>query len=156
MSKGTSRKKSEQVERRYIKEFAYKVYPNALWIGFEVPITPIPPAFRRQFPSASPKSFTRYRRHCDAVIITETEILLVEAKIRRPIDGLGQLLLYRHYAPTAEAVKRWHPRTIVPVIVSPKNDPFLIPVCASNGFRYIIYETNKSVQYLTEKGFVLK
>jgi hypothetical protein len=135
----SSRKKSVQVERRYVVEAVKKYWPNALRVYYNHPITPISNELRRRFPGVSDRYFTKYRRYVDAVVITDQELLLIEAKIRRPIDGLGQLLLYRHYAAQN---------------MTPKEDPYLIPVAQANGFRVMIVKTDNSQEYLQEKRFV--
>jgi hypothetical protein len=150
----SSRKKSVQVERRYVVEAVKKYWPNALRVYYNHPITPISNELRRRFPGVSDRYFTKYRRYVDAVVITDQELLLIEAKIRRPIDGLGQLLLYRHYAAQNPELKPFASKRIIPVLMTPKEDPYLIPVAQANGFRVMIVKTDNSQEYLQEKRFV--
>jgi hypothetical protein len=150
----STRKRSEPVERRYVIEATSIRWPKRVWFKTDVPVTPIPEVIKRKFPNLSPKAATRYRRYADAVLVTDEEVMIIEAKVRRPIDGLGQLLLYRHYAPNVTELQRFKPRPFVPTLLIPRVDPFLEPVARANGFKVVIQETEHSMRYLKEKRFV--
>lgn len=150
---GSSRRRSQQVERKYVKDYAYGRHSHAQKILFNQPVTPIPTEILEANPGVSPRAFTKWSRYADAVVVHPEEVLVVEAKIRRPIDGLAQLMVYRAYAHHHRDLQKFNPRPFIPVLVTPRDDPFLRPVARANGFRFEIYETADSLRYLQEKGY---
>jgi len=151
----TKRKPSEQRERRYIVEFVNSHFPSALWRGFNVPVTPISDEMRKRYPDVSSRYFTRFRKYADAIVVTDDEVLILEAKLRHPIEALGQLLVYVYWSYQVPELRRFRPRKHVGAIVAPLDDQFLRIPMEQAGFRLYIFKPKWAMDYLREKGFAI-
>ncbi|MEM3092174.1 MAG: hypothetical protein QXW26_04690 [Candidatus Nitrosocaldus sp.] len=88
------RKVSEPRERRYVAEYVYTYYPNAIKM-FNVRLGDVPEQFKYSaLAIENVNMYKVFRRFVDALVITEDEAILIEAKMIAKAENLAQLELY--------------------------------------------------------------
>lgn len=90
-----------------------------------------------------------FRRWADAVIITKTELLLVEAAIRPQPGKIAQLHLYEMLLPSTPELEEFKNLTIVKVLLCAIPDPVLIQLARSQGIRVVTYRPDWVDEYIS-------
>jgi hypothetical protein len=139
MSQPRVRKMREEVEQKYIAEWVAKNFPNAIKIWYQKGLGDLPHrlAMRTQL---SPEWYARYAKRADAVVITESEVVVVEAETRRAIIGLSELIVYRDLLPYTPDLRPYLVgRKTRLILVTPLPDADVIKQCQIMGIEYQIY-----------------
>jgi hypothetical protein len=80
-------------------------------------------------------------RWADAVIITSTDVVIIEGKLR-PAEytkGIAQLELYKKIAEATPQLKPFFPRTIKCRLVVALDDPAAAALCREKGLEYQVW-----------------
>lgn len=149
-----TRKPSQQVERRFVREFVINEYPKRQWVRFNAPLGIVPEALQKQYPDVPIKRFQKWRRYVDAVVMKEKQIILIEGKIHNIKRGVGDLEDYLQMLKLTPEFKDYMDREIVPTLVIPYEDPYTIARCDEKGFTVKIYLPNWLKEYLKQKGIL--
>lgn len=147
-----SRGEYKQRERRYVPEFVNEKYPLKGAVFYNMAIGPAPEELYRLHPEIPLESFRRWRFWIDAVVILRNSMVLIEGKLRKPAEGLGQLLLYRALLPQTPELKPYAHLVVDMVLVTPRPDPRVIGVAASLGVYVEIYTKPWVQDYLRSVG----
>jgi hypothetical protein len=147
------RKVYEQRERRYVPEFVQERYKDRVSAMFNMAIGPAPEELHRKYPDISFENFRRWRFWIDAVVILQDRLVLIEGKLRKPQEGLGQLLVYEHLLSETPELAPYAHLPVQMVLVTPKPDPRVIGVCGTLGITVEIYKPDWVTEYLRSEGY---
>ena len=147
------RKVYEQRERRYVPEFVQERYKDRVSAMFNMAIGPAPEELHRKYPDISFENFRRWRFWIDAVVILKDKLVLLEGKLRKPQEGLGQLLVYEHLLSETPELAPYANLPVQMVLVTPKPDPRVIGVCGTLGITVEIYKPDWVTEYLRSEGY---
>ena len=148
------RKQSKQRERRYVVEYVSEKLPERRHAIFNVPIGPPPEVLAKAHPEVPLSAYRRWRLYADAVVIMPDRLILIEAKLRKPSDGLGKLIQYR---PLVKQTPELTPYINLPLecrLVTPRPDPRVITPAAANDIIVAIFKPDWAMAYLRELGLV--
>lgn len=146
------RKEYKQRERRYVPEYVNEKFPNRVAVFYNLAVGPPPEILHKAHPEIPLSHFRRWRFWIDAVVILPDRMVLLEGKIRKPAEGLGQLLLYRALLPQTPELKPYANLPVEMRLVTPRPDPRVIGVAASLGITVDIYVKDWVLAYLREIG----
>ena len=76
----------------------------------------------------------------DAVVVTPTELVIIEATMYRGAAKAGKLLEYMKLLPATPELRPYLGRRVVGEVVSAQDDPLGREVCADMGLRFVVYE----------------
>jgi hypothetical protein len=147
-----ARPEYQQRERRYVPEFVNEKYPTRIAVFYNMAIGPAPEELYHIHPEIPLESFRRWRFWIDAVVILRNSMVLIEGKLRKPAEGLGQLLLYRALLPQTPELKPYAHMVVDMVLVTPRPDPRVIGVAAGLGVYVEIYTKPWVQDYLRSVG----
>jgi len=147
-----ARAEYKQRERRYIPEYVNEKYPNRVAVFYNAAVGPAPEALYAMHPEIPLEHFRRWRFWIDAVVILSDRMVLLEGKIRKPAEGLGQLLMYKALLPQTPELKPYAHLPVEMVLVTPRPDPRVISVATSLGIRVDIWTKDWVQDYLRQVG----
>lgn len=147
-----AKREYKQREKRYVPEFINEKYPDRISVFYNMAVGPPPAELQKANPEIPLAHFRRWRFWIDAVVITENRMILIEGKIRKPAEGLGQLLLYRALLPQTPELDPYKLYPIEMVLVTPRPDPRVIGVANSLGITIEIWTKPWVQQYLRSVG----
>jgi len=115
------KRKYRPVAEYYITEFLALNYPPGTW-RTNVPLGDVETELLTELTPAEKRFIGKpFRPICDAVVLLEDEVHLVEAKIRDERGKIEQLLIYEYLFPkTPEFKAHWH-KHIRKILVTPKH-----------------------------------
>lgn len=139
-----------QRDRRYVVEFVDQYWPrNRAYFNLRMGEPPI--AMAQALPGLNIDRYARvFKKTCDAVVITEDEIILIEGELRRPVEGLGELLVYRDLIPTTPELRPYLPRGIRTILVCPLADPTMSLQLQEQRVELAIFKPKWVEDYLKE------
>lgn len=76
----------------------------------------------------------------DAVVVTPTELVVIEATMYRGAAKAGKLLEYMMLLPATPGLRPYLGRRVVGEVVSAQDDPLGREVCKGLGIRFVVYE----------------
>lgn len=147
-----ARKEYKQRERRYVPEYVNEAFPNRVAVFYNMAVGPPPEDLYKAHPEIPLEHFRRWRFWIDAVVILPDKMILLEGKLRKPAEGLGQLLLYRALLPQTPELKPYINLPIEMRLITPRPDPRVIGVAASLGITVDIYSPQWAIDYLHSLG----
>jgi len=107
-------------EARYVSEYVLLKFPDDI-VQFRCPLGRVPESMIKELGLAKAVGAYRpYRPEVDALVITDTHVVLVEGKIFKVMDGLSKLPIYRSLVketPELDLYKNFPTRAI---LVTPK------------------------------------
>jgi len=84
-----------EIEPRWVAEYCKTHFPNYP-VRYRCPLGPVPPGLAEGFPPEKALRIARpWRPEVDALVIAPKELILVEAKVFKYMDGLSKLPIYR-------------------------------------------------------------
>jgi hypothetical protein len=144
------RKPYVQRDRRYVVEFVDQHYPHDKAF-FNLRMGPPPIAVAEAYPGLDVDRYARvYKKTCDAVVVAEDEIILIEGELRRPVEGLGELLVYRDLIATTPELKPYLPRKLRTILVCPLVDPTMSLQLRERDVELAIFRPKWVEDYLKE------
>jgi len=146
------RSEYQQRERRYVPEFVNEKYPTRVAVVYNMAVGPPPEQLALKHPEIPLENFRRWRFWIDAVVIMRNSLVLLEGKLRKPVEGLGQLLLYRALLPQTPELKPYAHLVVDMVLVTPRPDPRVIGVAASLGIQVEVFTPQWAMDYLRSVG----
>lgn len=147
-----SKKEYKQRERRYVPEYVNEKYPDRVAVFYNMAVGPPPEDLVKKNPEIPLAHFRRWRFWIDAVVITDKYLILIEGKIRKPAEGIGQILLYRDLLKQTPELDPYKRLPVVMVLVTPRPDPRIIGFANSYGITIDIWSKPWVQEYLREIG----
>jgi hypothetical protein len=131
-----------------LSEWVAATYPHAL-IFTRIRLGAGPPLPEGvELGSPEHRAMSHWRRWADAVVIDDTTLRVIEAKIRPDVGVIGQLELYIRLVPSTWELRDYADRRIVPVLLCAVHDPQLAALAGEKGFEYHIYKPEWVDAYL--------
>ena len=144
---------SEKVERRMVDEFLDINYPE--WVRLKnqrlgAVVPPGRPGIEIPFEEKYAKGF---RRHADAIVSNNTDVIIIEFKIRASIEALAQLEEYgRLFDETPELqTLRWKARRLMLVVAF--SDPVVESRAKEKGIEYRVYQPEWVKEYWEKRAY---
>lgn len=134
-----AKRPQQRVERRYVVEWVEKNYPRPLAKLYNVRLGEVPPEIRDRYPGQPASSFKVYLSYADAVVVTEDELLVIEAKIYEPEKGIGQLNRYARLVPTSPDLRMWASRPVKKLLVTWRSTFPIVDEANHNGVSIVIF-----------------
>ena len=139
-----------QRDRRYVAEWVIEHYPHAE-VFYNLRLGPPPAGIAERFPGIDADRYARvWKKTCDAVVVTEKELILIEGELRRPLLALGELLIYRDMITTTPELKPYSRLPVRAVLLCPIEDPTLELSLREHGIEKAVYRPPWVDQYLKE------
>ena len=137
-------KYKRNIESEYGRLFLKRFYPTAIVLKNQrIGAINVPPKYRG-LSEKEQRMFSVYRKYVDLIAITQTEIILLEAKrqFKRAAEAIAQLPVYTRIIVDTPELQDYLPsRRIVPVLVYPTDDPHIRDTCRRENIRFIIWDT---------------
>jgi len=127
-------------ETRLLSEYVAERYPGAeLYLQFRVGSDP--EIVGLSLEDEGERRWARNAcRRVDALVVTPTELILVEATMWRATEKVGRLQEYLLLARATPEIQAYRGRPLVAELVTAQDDPVARVLCARLGFRYVHYE----------------
>lgn len=145
-------RKWEPRELRLVSEYLAAKYPRAR-------------TFQRMrvgeiHPSLQPESLLEaerrlvgvFRRWADAIVITDSTLVVIEASIYPDLGDISKVKAYARLAPYTPELQEWAHLSVQCEIVTCIRDPFIEQLCKENGIRPIIFRPPWIDAYLEKLG----
>jgi len=145
-------KEYKQRERRYVPDYVEMKFPDRVAVFYNMAIGPPPEEMFSAYPEIPLAHFRRWRFWIDAVVILKERLVLIEGKLRKPQEGLGQLLFYKSLLPKTPELAPYAARPVEMVLVVPREDPRVITYAQSVGITTEIYQPEWVIEYLRSLG----
>lgn len=142
------RKDYEAHERRYVPEYVTLKYPDKVTVFYNASIGPPPEELWKAHPEIPFEYFRSWRFYADAVVVLKDRVVIVEGKIRKPADGLGQLLMYKALVPLTPELRPYAGLSLQLLLVMPRADPRIVGVAQTLGITVDVYNTPWLTEYL--------
>jgi len=114
------------IEPKWVAEYCVKFYPRAE-VRYNCPLGTAPEELVVEHGiTKALRLYRAYRPKVDALVITETSIILIEAKVWRYVDGIAKLPLYAALVPDTPELAPYLPRVIVTRLLVPIIPSWLI------------------------------
>lgn len=126
-------------EARYVSEYVLQTFPDDIH-QFRCPLGRVPESLIKELGLGKAIGMYRpYRPECDALVITNTHVVLIEGKIFKVMDGLSKLPVYRSLVaetPELDLYKKFPTRAI---LVTPKQPVWSAPFVQEQGIEIDIF-----------------
>jgi hypothetical protein len=125
MPEAVPRKPYVQRDRRYVAEYIDQVYPYAkAW--YNLRLGPAPIGVAEKYPGMDVDRYARvWKKTCDAVVVTDKEVVLIEGELRRPLLALGELISYRELLFQTPELMPYAKMPVKSILLCPVYDPTL-------------------------------
>jgi len=141
----------QEREARLISEWVAQNYPKAELIRFRCPLGPVPQQLVQELGLAKAIGYARpYRPEVDALVVTEKEIILAEAKIFKVMDGLSKLPIYGSLVSQTPELQPYLGRAIRLKLVTAKPLPWMHQAAVEAGVEIVLFQPDWVKQYLQE------
>jgi hypothetical protein len=107
-------------EARYVSEYVVNNYPHNL-VKLRCPLGTAPDSFIKEMGlSKALRTYRPSRPEVDACIITNTNIVLIEGKIIKVMDGISKLIVYRDLVESTPELVAYKSLRVQPILITPK------------------------------------
>jgi hypothetical protein len=135
-------------ETRLLSEYIAQRYPGATY-HLQFPVGSDPDAVQGMILDEGERRLMRnLNRRVDALVITETEAVVIEATMYRPTDKIGRLQEYRLLFPASPEFAELGNRRVVYELVTAQHDAVAEHLAAQLGFRYVYWEPTWMDEFL--------
>lgn len=122
-----------EIEPKWVSWYIKEYYPNAE-VRLRCPLGPIPNELKELYgPAKAAKVYRPSRPECDALIIRPSELILIEAKIFKYMDGLSKLPIYKSLVPKTPELMVFTGRPIRMHLLIPKAIPWVDAAAPGHG-----------------------
>lgn len=127
-------------ETRLLTEWLAATYPTAHWWQ-QLGVGRDPAMVGVNIADAGELKLARnLNRRVDAVVVTDTELLVIEATMFRATDKIGRLQEYMLLLPATPELQPYLGMPRVGVLLTGQDDAVAAHLCSLHSFRYVFYE----------------
>lgn len=127
-------------ETRLISEYIAERYPGAI-VHMQFRVGSDPESVGVQlYDDAERRMVRNANRRPDALVVTESELVLIEATMFKATDKVGRLQEYMLLARATPEIRQYGGRPLVGELVTGQHDAVAEILCGRLGFRYVHYE----------------
>lgn len=149
----------EEWESRLVSEYIEDIYPGELK-KIRVPLGPLSPEDIATYGlEGAARRMRAWRPEVDAIVITDKEMILIEGKIIKVMDGLSKLPVYGVLATKSPDLSKYNKKEMCLVLVTPKPPTWAVSVAGDFGVKIEIYKPewlkdyyNRQEKYWTAEG----
>lgn len=150
MPEAVPRKPYTQRDRRYVAEYVDQVYPHDK-VFFNLRLGPPPIATAERYPGVDVNRYARvWKKTCDAVVVTEKEVVLIEGELRRPLLALGELISYRDLLFQTPELMAYAKLPVKSILLCPVYDPTLELQLKEHNIEAVVFRPKWADDYLKE------
>jgi len=149
-----ARKEYVQRERRYVQEYVNEAFPDREFVIYNCALGMPPEELVKAHPEMPLSFFRRARFYGDAVVGWHGVLILIETKLRKPMEGVGYLLQYAPLVPQTPELAAYINRTLQLRLVTPRPDPRVIEFATKQGIVVDIFIKPWVVEYLRDLGLM--
>ena len=114
------------LEPRWVSEYCAEFYPEAE-VRFSCPLGPIPKETERGYGLLKGlRVYRPWRPEVDAVVIRHGQLILIEAKVFKYMDGLSKLPVYKALVPETPELKPFVDRLVYMKLLIPAEISWVI------------------------------
>ncbi len=140
----------QQRERRYVVEYVMLAYPNCP-VFFNLRVGALPQDLARRYPGQDMDRLARvWKRFADAVVVLPDSLVLIETKLRRPTEAIGEIISYRAVLWETPELQAYGKLPVRCELVTVQDDPQLRPALVAQGIQIVIYAPQWALDYLRE------
>jgi hypothetical protein len=111
----------ENWEERYVSDYVLTFYPNDL-AKFRCPLGSVPGQWIQEMGLGKAiKAYRPYRPEVDALVVTADELVAIEGKIFKVMDGIAKLPIYRSLIYDTPELSEYRSLPVQAVLVTPKD-----------------------------------
>jgi hypothetical protein len=141
----------EEWESRYVSEFVEEMYPDKLK-KIRVPLGPLTAEDIATYGlEAAARRMRAWRPEVDAIVITETGMILIEGKIIKVMDGFSKLPVYGALAKITPDLDKYNKNPIRLMLVTPKPPTWALSVAPNFDVEIEIYRPDWLKDYYTRQ-----
>ncbi len=127
-------------ETRLLSEYVAERYPGAE-VHFQFRVGSDPEMVGVEIIDEAERRLARnINRRVDALVVTETEVVVIEATMWHPAPKVGRLQEYMLLLPATPEMAEWGGRRVVTELVTAQHDPVAEVLCQRLGYRYVHWE----------------
>jgi len=127
-------------EARLLSEYIAERYPGATY-HLQFRVGSDPDAVQGMILDEAERRLMRnLNRRVDALVLTETEAVVIEATMFRPTEKIGRLQEYKLLFPASPEFAELGKRRVVYELVTAQEDAVAEHLCAQLGFRYVCWQ----------------
>lgn len=86
-------------------------------------------------------------KYADAIVVTDTDLLLFEFKMEPKLDAIGQLQGYEELIPLTPELSKFAHLPIKKILVTTREDRNVRATAENNGIQYVIFRPSNIEQY---------
>jgi len=144
-----------QIERRYIAEAVPRFWKHRRRVYLNKRIGKPPEELTKLYPNAKITAFSRWQVYPDAIVVTDRSLVIVEAKIYKPIDALGALCYYAEVVYDTPDLQRYKGLPVEKVLICPMPSPELVKAAGRMGVQVIGWMPDWVADYLRSVGWLV-
>lgn len=127
-------------EKRLVMEYLAEKYPGCEWF-IQYRVGADPEMAGGEYEDEAERRLARQANYwVDAVVVTPTELVVIEATMYRGAAKAGKLMEYIMLLPATPDLRPYLGRRVVGEVVSAQDDPLGREVCKKMGIRFVVYE----------------
>ena len=128
-----------EVETRWVPQYVAQFYPK-FPVRFRCPLGPVPPELTGEVRIEKAIKIARpWRPEVDALVIKPDELVLIEGKIWKYMDGLSKLPFYKSMVPKTPELKDHWGKSIRMELILPVEIPWVIEYAKGSGVEVKIW-----------------
>jgi len=126
-------------EMRLVSEYIARYYPNSISLT-RVRLGPThPQLLSEDLAEEEKRMLTVWRRWADAIIVTRTRLILLEAAILPDPGDVSKLILYEYLARYTPELQQYLDRDIEKVLLVAIEDPVLTTIARAAGIEVVLF-----------------
>ena len=115
-----------EIEPKWVSWYVKEHYPDAE-VRLRCPLGPLPAELKQLHgPAKAARVYRPSRPEVDALIIMDDELILIEAKIQKYMDGLAKLPVYASLVPETDELSVFHDRPLTMHLLIPVLIPWVV------------------------------
>ncbi|MDY6888277.1 MAG: hypothetical protein SVV88_11660 [Pseudomonadota bacterium] len=138
-------------ERKFVTDYVLEKYPGKT-VKYNCPLGNAPEDWLKAMGmNKALRSYRPFRPEVDAVILLDDEILLIEAKILKVLDGMSKLIIYRDLVAETPELQAYRALGIRARVITPKPPSWVSNVAKKHAIEIEVYRPEWIEEYYTQQ-----
>jgi len=134
-------------ELRYVSEYVVNNYPKNL-VKLRCPLGTAPDSFIKEMGlNKALRTYRPSRPEVDACIITNKNIVVIEGKIMKVMDGISKLIVYRDLVESTPELVAYKSLPVLALLITPKPPLWTKTIAEKHNIKIEIYKPDWIVDY---------
>lgn len=140
-----------EVEPKWVSQYIAETWPNVK-VQPRCPLGPIPKDVEKAYGAEKgARVFRPWRPEVDALVFAPKELILIEAKISKPMDGLSKLPVYKAMVPDTPELKEFSRLPVKMQLLLVQPLPWVIEAARRVGVEIVNYAPKWVVEIWEER-----